>query len=77
MTRHLSTASRAALVAGAALLLGAGMAVAHPGHEAPTVHSHTGSPGLLAVIAMSLLGVAALVALTRFIVRRLRLRRQP
>lgn len=77
MTRHLSTAFRAALVAVAALLLGAGLAVAHPGHEAPTVHSHTGSPALLAVIAMSLLGVAALVALTRCVVRRLRLRRQP
>lgn len=77
MTRHLSIVSRAALVAVAALLLGAGLAVAHSGHEAPAVHSHTGSPALLAVIAMSLLGVAALVALTRFIVRRLRLRRQP
>lgn len=77
MTYPQTTASRAALVAVPALLLIAGLAAAHPGHDAPTVHSHTGSPALLAGIAMSLLGVAALVGLTRFVVRRLRLRRQP
>lgn len=76
MTNRYSSASRLALAVAPAMLLMAGLAVAHPGHEAPTVHSHTGSPALLAGIAMSMLGVAALVGLTRFVVRRLRLRRQ-
>ncbi|GHE19781.1 hypothetical protein [Halomonas urumqiensis] len=67
---------RAACVAVAMLSLTSGLAIAHPGHDAPTVHSHTGSPSMLAVIAIMLLGLAALVPLARVVIRRRRLRRQ-
>ncbi|TFH87356.1 hypothetical protein EQG41_08125 [Billgrantia azerbaijanica] len=60
----------------ASLLLAAGPALSHSGHGAPEVHAHTGSPSLLAVLAIVALGVAALVPLARLVARRHRLRRQ-
>ncbi|HSP58297.1 MAG TPA: hypothetical protein VLO12_08355, partial [Halomonas sp.] len=61
---------------GACLLLPVTTALAHSGHAAPSVHAHTGSPAMLAVLGISALGVAALVPLLRLVLRRRRLRRQ-
>ncbi|MFY0990467.1 hypothetical protein [Halomonas sp. C05BenzN] len=61
---------RAALAAVPVLMLCAGTSLAHPGHDAPTVHSHTGSPVMLAVLAISVLGLVALVPLARLARRR-------
>ncbi|MGM0785319.1 MAG: hypothetical protein ACQEUM_14495 [Pseudomonadota bacterium] len=58
------------------LLLASGTALSHSGHGAPAVHAHTGSPSLLVVAAVVVLGVTALVPLARLVLRRRRLRRR-
>lgn len=63
------------VVLGAGLLLPASGVLADPGHGAPSVHAHAGSPSMLAVLAIAALGLAALVPLARLVWRR-RLRRQ-
>ncbi|MGJ7457093.1 hypothetical protein [Halomonas sp. RA08-2] len=75
LTRVARTPRATALAAAIALLL-AGVAHAHPGHDAPAVHAHTGSPLLLAVLAISVLGLAALVPLARRALHQRRLQRQ-
>ncbi|WP_163557412.1 hypothetical protein [Halomonas sp. NO4] len=65
-----------ARLAPASLLLVAGSALGHSGHGAPSVHAHTGSPSLLAVLAIVALGVAALVPLARLALRRRRRRQR-
>jgi urease accessory protein len=57
MTSRLSTASRAALAAAPALLLIAGLAIAHPGHQ----HAHEG--GFAAGLSHPLLGLDHLLAM--------------
>jgi ABC-type uncharacterized transport system permease subunit len=79
MTRSFKSLRPAVL--GACLLLPVTTALAHSGHEAPSVHAHTGSPAMLAVLGIATLGVAtlgvaALVPLLRLVLRRRRLRRQ-
>ncbi|GEM_PF-1654737 len=66
-------AATAAAVTG--LLLVAGSALAHPGHGAPDVHAHTGSP-LLLVGAFAVLGVTGLALLARRALCQRRLQRQ-
>ncbi|MGM0534625.1 MAG: hypothetical protein ACQEUN_03415 [Pseudomonadota bacterium] len=51
-------------------------ALAHSGHGAPAVHAHTGSPSMLAVLGIVILGVASLAGLSRLVLRRRRARRQ-
>ena len=72
---HPSTLTARAALAAAPLLL-AGVAHAHPGHDAPAVHAHTGNPLLLVVLAIAVLGLAALVPLARRVLRQRRLQRQ-
>ncbi|MDI5891426.1 hypothetical protein [Halomonas rhizosphaerae] len=60
----------------AAAMLPTTVALAHSGHGAPSVHAHTGSPSMLAVLGIVALGVASLAGLARLILRRRRLRRQ-
>lgn len=68
---------RAATAAAATgLMLGAGSALAHPGHGAPDVHAHTGSPLLLLAGAFAVLGVTGLALLLRRVLRQRRLQRQ-
>lgn len=67
------TASAAAT---ASMLLAAGSALAHPGHGAPDVHSHTGHPLLLLAGAFALLGATGLALLLLRVLRRRRLQRQ-
>ncbi|MFC2990730.1 hypothetical protein [Halomonas tibetensis] len=72
---HPSTLTARIALTTATLLL-AGVAHAHPGHDAPTVHAYTGNPLLLVVLAISVLGLAALVPLARRALRQRRLQRQ-
>ncbi len=67
-TPRVSAAARAVVTV--PLLLTAGAAMAHPGHDAPSVHAHTGSPAMLAVLAIAVLGLVALVPLARLVRRR-------
>jgi len=57
-------------------LMPAAGVLAHSGHGAPEVHAHTGSPSLLVVLAISALGIAALVPLVRLVLRLSRCRHQ-
>ena len=57
-----------------ASLLSTPLTLAHSGHVAPAVHAHTGSPAMLAVLAISALGLAALVPLASLVRRRRRQR---
>lgn len=59
-----------------ASLLSTPLVLAHSGHGAPDVHAHTGSPAMLAVLAIGALGLAALVPLARLVWRRRRRYRQ-
>ncbi|MEQ6890502.1 hypothetical protein ABE957_17660 [Halomonas sp. CS7] len=59
-----------------ASLLSTPLVLAHSGHAAPAVHAHTGSPAMLAVLAIGALGLAALVPLARLVWRRRRRYRQ-
>jgi len=74
MTALSTLAKRAAGGAAPALTLLAGSALAHSGHQAPVVHAHTGSPPLLAGLALSALGLGALLWLARLLLRRRRVR---
>jgi hypothetical protein len=73
---RLSVAPRAALAAAPASMLLAGAALAHPGHGAPDVHAHTGSPLLLLAGAFAVLGLTGLALLARRVLRQRRLQRQ-
>ncbi|WP_416140250.1 hypothetical protein ACM26W_07735 [Halomonas sp. HK25] len=66
----------AALAAVPFLLLFAGAALGHPGHGAPDVHAHTGSPLLLVAGAFAMLGITGLALLVRRSLRQRRLQRQ-
>jgi len=66
----------ASLAAAPLTLLVAGSALAHPGHGAPDVHAHTGSPLLLLAGAFAVLGVTGLALLARRLLRQRRLQRQ-
>ncbi|MEQ6917262.1 hypothetical protein [Halomonas aquatica] len=59
----------------ATMLLPASVVLAHSGHGAPSVHAHTGSPSMLAVLGIAALGMASLAGLARLVLRRRRLRR--
>ncbi len=59
-----------------ATMQAANTALAHSGHGAPAVHAHTGSPSMLAVLGIVVLGTASLAGLARLILRRRRARRQ-
>lgn len=74
MTLHPFKALRT-FILGALLLVPLSTALAHTGHGAPEVHAHSGSSSLLAVLAIIVLGIAALVPLARLVLR-LRQRRQ-
>jgi cytochrome c biogenesis factor len=50
------------------LLVPTATALAHSGHASPEVHAHAGSPSLLVVFAIIVLGIAALVPLARLTV---------
>ena len=63
------------LVPGALAVGATAPALAHSGHDAPAVHAHTGSPSLLALIAILMLGTAATVVTVRLLLRRRRLLR--
>ncbi|MDR9439054.1 MAG: hypothetical protein RI841_06105 [Halomonas sp.] len=72
--RFLSLTTLAGL--SAAALLPTTAVLAHSGHGAPSVHAHTGSPSMLALLGLVALGTAALAGLARLITRRRWLRRQ-
>ncbi|MCE0731362.1 hypothetical protein LWH48_00905 [Halomonas sp. G15] len=72
-TRH-SSITRAGL--SAAAMLPSTTILAHSGHGAPSVHAHTGSPSMLVVLGIVILGVASLAGLARLILRRRRAGRQ-
>lgn len=74
MNARFSSITRAGL--SAAAMLPPTVALAHSGHGAPSVHAHTGSPSMLAVLGIVALGMASLAGLARLILRRRRLRRQ-
>jgi hypothetical protein len=74
MNTRLSLVTRAGLVAAAMLPCVA--ALAHPGHDAPSVHAHIGSPSMLVVLGIVALGVASLAGLARLVLRRRRRIRQ-
>ncbi|SEK44952.1 hypothetical protein SAMN04488129_102133 [Halomonas daqiaonensis] len=56
------------------MLLPATNALAHSGHGAPSVHAHTGSPSMLVVLGIVVLGIASVAGLARLILSRRRLR---
>ncbi len=60
----------------AAAMLPTTMVLAHSGHGAPAVHAHTGSPSMLVVLGIVVLGLASLAGLTRLVLQRRRARRQ-
>lgn len=74
MNARLAFLTRAGL-SGAAMLPTTAV-LAHSGHGAPSVHAHTGSPSMLAVLGIVALGVASLAGLARLILRHRRARRQ-
>ncbi|SDO74839.1 hypothetical protein SAMN04487957_11113 [Halomonas shengliensis] len=63
------------LVLGALAVGATAPALAHSGHDAPAVHAHTGSPALLAFIAILLVGTAGAAVAVRLLLRRRRLAR--